>query len=253
MQIGYCGPRRADSTSPSGAWNPKARKRCADLPAFAATQSSARARTGRPVLRATNVGVSFGGNVAVYDVSIEVRAGEIVGLIGTNGAGKSTLMNAIGGYVREHRHRRTRGRRRLVAVAVGARRVRVSGARSKPRRCSRSSPSARRSRSRSKRGTAPVCWRPRCASRASFRMERKRRAEADDLIGFLGLGRYADAVHLRSLDRHSAYRRARRDCSRSTRGCSASTNRPPVSPNERPKRPVPSSRRSGRNCVRRCS
>ena len=51
------------------------------------------------VLRATDIRVSFGGVRANDDVSIEVRNGEIVGLIGTNGAGKSTLMNAIGGFV----------------------------------------------------------------------------------------------------------------------------------------------------------
>ena len=33
------------------------------------------------------------------DVSIEVRPGEIVGLIGTNGAGKTTFMNAVSGFV----------------------------------------------------------------------------------------------------------------------------------------------------------
>jgi ABC-type branched-subunit amino acid transport system ATPase component len=35
----------------------------------------------------------------VDKVSLTVRQGEIVGLIGSNGAGKSTLMNAVGGFV----------------------------------------------------------------------------------------------------------------------------------------------------------
>jgi ABC-type branched-subunit amino acid transport system ATPase component/ABC-type branched-subunit amino acid transport system permease subunit len=43
--------------------------------------------------------VAFGGNTAVDNVSLTVRHGEIVGLIGSNGAGKSTLMNAVGGFV----------------------------------------------------------------------------------------------------------------------------------------------------------
>ena len=43
--------------------------------------------------------MAFGGNTAVDDVSLTVRQGEIVGLIGSNGAGKSTLMNAVGGFV----------------------------------------------------------------------------------------------------------------------------------------------------------
>lgn len=53
-----------------------------------------------PALRCVAVDVRFGGLQANQSVDLEVRTGELVGLIGTNGAGKSTLMNAIGGYVR---------------------------------------------------------------------------------------------------------------------------------------------------------
>ena len=37
----------------------------------------------------------FGAQVAVDDVSVEVRAGEIVGLIGANGAGKTTFLRCL--------------------------------------------------------------------------------------------------------------------------------------------------------------
>jgi ABC-type branched-subunit amino acid transport system ATPase component len=52
------------------------------------------------VLSATDVSVTFGGIKAVQDVSIDVKANEVVGLIGPNGAGKSTLLNIISGHTR---------------------------------------------------------------------------------------------------------------------------------------------------------
>lgn len=48
-----------------------------------------------PVLEARGVTRSFGGLVAVDDVSLHVGAGEMVGLIGPNGSGKTTLFDCL--------------------------------------------------------------------------------------------------------------------------------------------------------------
>jgi simple sugar transport system ATP-binding protein len=50
-----------------------------------------------PILSAVELYKHFGGLVAVDHVSLDVHAGEIVGLLGDNGAGKSTLIKMISG------------------------------------------------------------------------------------------------------------------------------------------------------------
>ena len=49
------------------------------------------------VLEMENIKKSFGTNVVLEEVSIQVEAGEVRALMGENGAGKSTLMNVLGG------------------------------------------------------------------------------------------------------------------------------------------------------------
>jgi branched-chain amino acid transport system permease protein len=52
---------------------------------------------GVPAIEARHIRKQFGGLVALEDVCLEVREGEIMGLIGPNGAGKSTLFRILTG------------------------------------------------------------------------------------------------------------------------------------------------------------
>jgi branched-chain amino acid transport system ATP-binding protein len=51
------------------------------------------------VLRVEHLEVRYGDLVGVADVSLEVKPGTIVALLGSNGAGKTTTLNAIAGLV----------------------------------------------------------------------------------------------------------------------------------------------------------
>jgi branched-chain amino acid transport system ATP-binding protein len=56
--------------------------------------------THPPVLATRNLGLDIGGARIVADVSLEVAAGELLGIIGPNGAGKTTLFNLLSGLYR---------------------------------------------------------------------------------------------------------------------------------------------------------
>ena len=64
------------------------------------TVSSEPSGAGAPILSVRNVVVHYGQVQALDGVSLEVRTGEIVALIGSNGAGKSTTLRAISGMIR---------------------------------------------------------------------------------------------------------------------------------------------------------
>lgn len=53
-----------------------------------------------PVVRATNLTLGYAGEPVVEKLNLEVRAGEILVVLGHSGCGKSTLLRAIAGLVR---------------------------------------------------------------------------------------------------------------------------------------------------------
>lgn len=60
---------------------------------------------GGTLLQGVGITKRFGGLLALNDVDVEVKDGEILGLIGPNGSGKTTLFNIISGFYKPDRGR----------------------------------------------------------------------------------------------------------------------------------------------------
>lgn len=56
-------------------------------------------RRAAPIVRVERVARAYGATTAVADVSFEVGAGEIVGLVGSDGAGKTTLLRMVAAMI----------------------------------------------------------------------------------------------------------------------------------------------------------
>lgn len=50
-----------------------------------------------PIIRLRDIGKSFGPNAVLQGINLDIRPGEIIGILGENGAGKSTLLKLISG------------------------------------------------------------------------------------------------------------------------------------------------------------
>jgi len=147
----------------------------------------------QPMLASGNILVRFGGVTAVDGVSIQVRSGEVVGLIGTNGAGKSTLMNAIGGYLPAQGSvmllgRDVSGLPAHKRAAAGLGRTFQAATLFPDLTVTETVQIALEARGRTGL-LSTALYLPK-----SVRGERSKRSAAADLIDFLGLGRYADSL-----------------------------------------------------------
>lgn len=148
--------------------------------------------SGSPLVT-TGLLVSLGGRTIVDDVSLEVRGGEVVGLIGTNGAGKTTILNAISGFVPSSGIIELFGQD--VSKLPAYRRARLGQG--------RAFQNARLFSSLTVRETLMVALESRqrsilipsiLALPPSPKHEGRKRREADEIISYLGLGRYADSL-----------------------------------------------------------
>lgn len=86
------GRRRRPTPATSGRAQPAAEEPDVEAPPI-----------GDVIVECRNVAKHFGGVHALEDVSLDIRAGELIGLVGPNGSGKTTLVNLLSGAFRPTR------------------------------------------------------------------------------------------------------------------------------------------------------
>jgi branched-chain amino acid transport system ATP-binding protein len=58
---------------------------------------------GEPILSVDRISLAFGGIKALTDISLDIRAREILAIIGPNGAGKTSMLNVVNGFYHPQR------------------------------------------------------------------------------------------------------------------------------------------------------
>jgi branched-chain amino acid transport system permease protein len=149
---------------------------------------------GETILEVSHLVRRFRGVTALDDVSLAVRTGEILGIVGPNGSGKTTLFNVISGFYRPHGG----------TIRLGGRSI--SGAR--PNQVSRLGV-ARTFQHLRLFGNLTVTdnmlvsldrtptwwsWRYLCWPAGIWRYDRQLKRRAADLLGRFGLAQFASAL-----------------------------------------------------------
>jgi branched-chain amino acid transport system permease protein len=88
-----------------------------ELTSVAPAAMPSTAETGAVVIESVDLARSFGGIRALQGVSVQIREGELVGLVGPNGSGKTTLVNLISGAFRPTSGELTVAGRSVVGLA----------------------------------------------------------------------------------------------------------------------------------------
>ena len=69
-----------------------------------------------PVLRVTEVSKAYGATKALDNVTLELPAGKIIGLLGPNGSGKTTLLRLLAGLEKPQSGRIEPSERKIAMV-----------------------------------------------------------------------------------------------------------------------------------------